>query len=67
MSLRIVDLKTFQEDTEKSKRLVDELCGAVLNLASGGAMGYNSFIQTRDEFKEHLELVAKSYKTVEVE
>lgn len=67
MSLRIVDLKRFQEDTEKSKQLVDELCGAALSLTSGGPMSYNNFIQTRDEFKAHIDRVAKSYKTVEVE
>lgn len=67
MSLRIVDLKRFEADTEKSKQLVDELCAAALSLTTGGHMGYNSFIQTRDEFKQHIERVAKTYKTVEVE
>ena len=67
MILRIVDLQRFNEDTERSSRLVDELSAAALGMMNGGAIGYSQFIQVRDEFKEHIDHVAKSYKTVEVE
>jgi hypothetical protein len=63
----MIDTKQFEQDTETSKRLVDDLSAAALGLVNGGAMGYSSFIQIRDEFKQHIEEVAKSYKTVEIE
>lgn len=67
MSLRIVDVKSFEWDFQKSRQLVDDLCAAALSLPSGGPMGYTNFIQTRDEFKQHIDRVANSYKTVEIE
>lgn len=67
MNLRIVDFKRFEQDTQRSKQLVDELSAAALSLTSGGPMGYSNFIQTRDDFYKHIDSVARSYKTVEVE
>ena len=67
MSLRIVDVKRFEQDNIKSRELIEELCAAALSLASGGPMGYSLFMQARDEFYKHIDAVAKGYKTVEVE
>ena len=64
--LRLVDSQRFNHDTEKSTRLVDDLCAAALNLTNGGPMGYTNFIQLRDEFKLHLQTVADSYRNVEI-
>lgn len=67
ISLRIVDIKRFNEDTSKSIRLVDELSAAAMSLTTGGAMAYSNFMQIRDEFKDHINEVSKTYRTVEVE
>lgn len=67
ISLRIVDIRRFNEDNEKSNRLVDDLSAAALGMLNGGAMGYSQFIHIRDEFKQHIDHVANSYRTVEVE
>lgn len=67
LQLRLVDSGKFELDNIKSNELVDELCAAALNIMSGGALAYAQFIQTRDEFKRHIETVAKSYRTVEID
>lgn len=67
LQLRLVDSSKFELDNNKSIALIDEICAAALNLTNSGPMGYTQFIQTRDEFKKHIETVAKCYRIVEIE
>lgn len=62
----MVDHEQFLLDADKSRRLVDELSAAALALPTGGVMGYTQFIQAREEFKQHIETVIKSYRTIEL-
>ena len=63
---RMVDHEEFLQDCEKSRKLVDELCAAAVSLPTGGYMGYSNFIDARNEFKQHIEKLINSYKTIEI-